>query len=210
MGHYVSKVVVIDQNPDRARILVDGLTEAGIAEVVLIPDGIDIFGRITASDPDIILIDLENPRRDTVEQMLRVSEQVQRPVVMFADESEPDLTRRIVHSGVSAYIVDGLHVNRLRSIIEVAIARFEQYASFGSRVAELQQQLEDRKVIDKAKGILMSSRSMNEEEAHSFLRRTAMNEKKRIAEIAGLVIAANRLGLCCVATLGVDFLNAVC
>ncbi len=195
MNHTIAKVVVIDQNPERGRILVDGLRESGIADVALIQDSIDVFSRITDFDPDVILIDLENPRRDTVEQMLRVSEQVQRPVVMFADESEPDLTRRVVQSGVSAYIVDGLHVNRLRSIIEVAIARFDQYASLGNQVAELRQQLEDRKLIDKAKGILMNSRSMNEDEAHAFLRRTAMNEKKRISEIASVVIAANRLGL---------------
>ena len=195
MGQSVSKVVVIDQNADRAQILVDGLNEAGIADVVLIRDGVDIFTRVTALAPDMILIDLENPRRDTVEQMLRVSEQVRRPVVMFADKSEPELIRRAVQSGVSAYIVDGLHKSRIKSILELAVARFDKFASMENQVAALQKKLEDRKCVEKAKGILMKSRSLSEEEAHAFLRRTAMNEKKKIAEIAALVIAAGRLGL---------------
>ncbi|WP_421724528.1 ANTAR domain-containing response regulator [Bauldia sp.] len=195
MGQSVSKVVVIDQNADRAQVLVDGLHEAGIADVVLIKDGLDILNRITTFTPDIILIDLENPRRDTVEQMLRVSEQVERPVVMFADESEPELTRRVIQSGVSAYIVDGLHENRLRSIIEIAVARFERFADMGKKVAKLQQQLDDRKVVEKAKGILMRTRSMSEDEAHALLRRSAMNEKKKISEIADIVIAASKIGL---------------
>ena len=195
MGQSVSKVVVIDQNADRAQILVDGLHEAGIADVVLIQDGVDIFNRVTALAPDIILIDLENPRRDSVEQMLRVSEQVRRPVVMFADESEPELIRRAVQSGVSAYIVDGLHKSRIKSILELAVARFDKFASMENQVNTLQKKLEDRKSVEKAKGILMKSRSFSEDEAHAFLRRTAMNEKKKIAEIAALVIAASKLGL---------------
>ncbi|WP_421851589.1 ANTAR domain-containing response regulator [Oricola sp.] len=195
MTEDVWKVVVIDQNADRARVLLDGLHQAGIVDVVLIQDTVDVFSRVVSYEPDIILIDLENPRRDTVEQMLRMSEQVRRPVVMFADESAPELTRRVVQSGVSAYIVDGLHETRLRSIIEVAIARFEQFASLDNRVAALQQQLDDRKVIEKAKGILMKSRSISEEDAHALLRRSAMNEKKKLVDVAGLVIAASRLGI---------------
>lgn len=195
MGKTVSKVVVIDQSVERGRILVDGLRDAGIADVILIQDGENLLSTVVDLNPDVILIDLENPRRDTVEQMLRVSEQVHRPVVMFADESDPDLIRRAVRSGVSAYIVDGLHQSRLRSIVEVAVARFDQYASMEDEVARLQSQLEDRKVIDKAKGLLMEARSLSEQDAHAFLRRAAMNEKKKIAEIAQLVIEASKLGL---------------
>ncbi len=195
MGKSISKVVVIDQNVDRAKVLVDGLKEAGIEDVTRIQNGENLLTKVVALDPDVILIDLENPRRDTVEQMLRVSEQVHRPVVMFADESEPDLIRRAVQSGVSAYIVDGLHKTRLKSIVEVAVARFNQFASIEGEVARLRQELDDRKVIEKAKGLLMRSRSLSEDEAHAFLRRAAMNEKKKIVDIANLVIDADKVGL---------------
>lgn len=195
MGKSISKVVVIDQNMGRAQVLVDGLREAGIEDVTLIRNGENLLTKVVALDPDVILIDLENPRRDTVEQMLRVSEQVQRPVVMFADESEPDLIRRAVQSGVSAYIVDGLQKARLKSIIEVAVARFNQFETMEGEVARLRQELDDRKVIEKAKGLLMRSRALSEEDAHAFLRRAAMNEKKKIVDIANLVIEANKVGL---------------
>ena len=195
MGKSISKVVVIDQNMDRAKVLVDGLKEAGIEDVTRIQNGENLLTKVVALNPDVILIDLENPRRDTVEQMLRVSEQVHRPVVMFADESEPDLIRRAVQSGVSAYIVDGLHKTRLKSIVEVAVARFNQFASMEGEVARLRQELDDRKVIEKAKGLLMRSRSLSEDEAHAFLRRAAMNEKKKIVDIANLVIDADKVGL---------------
>ena len=195
MGKSISKVVVIDQNMERARELVDGLQEAGFSDVAVIQDGENLLTKVVALDPDVILIDLENPRRDTVEQMLRVSQQVHRPVVMFADESEPDLIRRAVQSGVSAYIVDGLHKTRLKSIVEVAVARFDQFAGMEGEVARLRQELDDRKVIERAKGLLMRSRSLSEEDAHAFLRRAAMNEKKKIVDIANLVIEADKVGL---------------
>ncbi|GAB4235638.1 MAG: ANTAR domain-containing protein [Methyloligellaceae bacterium] len=195
MGETISSVVVIDRNAERARILVEGLHEAGISSVVRIEPAGDVFSRIAAADPDVILIDLENPHRDAVEQMLRVCERVRRPVVMFADESETELLHRAVSCGVSAYIVDGLKKSRLRPIMELAVARFNRHAAMERRVAELQQQLEDRKIVEKAKGLLMRAREISEQEAHALLRRMAMNEKKKLAEIARLVIAASRLGL---------------
>lgn len=195
MDKSVSNVVVIDRNIDRGRLLVEGLEEAGVARVTLIRDGNDLLGRIQAINPDLILIDLENPRRDTVEQMLRVSQQVRRPVVMFADESEPDLIRSAVKSGVSAYIVDGLHKSRLKAIIEVAVARFDEFASMQQEVDRLQGELDGRKIIEKAKGILMQSRQISEQDAHAFLRSAAMNQKKKIVEIASLVVDASKLGL---------------
>lgn len=195
MGKTISKVVVIDENLARAQVLLEGLREAGLSDVTLIEDGQNLFNKVVALDPDIILIDLENPRRDTVEQMLRVSEQVKRPVVMFADESEPELIRSAMRAGVSAYIIDGLHKSRLRSIIEVAVARFEQFNAMEQQVADLQTQLSDRKLIDRAKGVLMRTRSLSEEEAYGLLRRAAMNEKKKIAEIAAVVVQADSIGM---------------
>lgn len=195
MAAGISNVVIIDRSPERGQLLVEGLTEAGLESVTLIEEGTDLLARIQNLNPDVILIDLENPRRDTVEQMLRVSEQVKRPVVMFADESEPDLIRKAMKAGVSAYIVDGLHKSRLASIIEVAVARFEQYCAVEDEVERLQTALDERKDIERAKGLLMDARGLNEHEAYKMMRRAAMNEKRKMIEIARVIISAHRMGI---------------
>ena len=194
MDDRIGNVVVIDRDIERGALIEEGLREAGLRDVTLITDGNNLLNRILAIDPDVILIDLENPRRDTVEQMLRVSQQVKRPVVMFVDESEPALIRKAIKAGVSAYIVDGLQKSRLKSILEVAVARFEQFHAVEAEVERLQTALEDRKTIERAKGILMETRQLSEKEAYTLLRRAAMNEKKKLSEIAELVIGASRIG----------------
>lgn len=195
MAAGISNVVIIDRSPERGQLLVEGLTEAGLESVTLIEEGTDLLARIQNLNPDVILIDLENPRRDTVEQMLRVSEQVKRPVVMFADESEPDLIRKAMKAGVSAYIVDGLHKSRLTSIIEVAVARFEQYCAVEDEVERLQTALDERKDIERAKGLLMDARGLNEQAAYKIMRRAAMNEKRKMIDIARVIISAHRMGI---------------
>lgn len=195
MAAGISNVVIIDRSPERGQLLIEGLTEAGLESVTLIEEGTDLLARIQNLNPDVILIDLENPRRDTVEQMLRVSEQVKRPVVMFADESEPDLIRKAMKAGVSAYIVDGLHKSRLTSIIEVAVARFEQYCAVEDEVERLQTALDERKDIERAKGLLMDARGLNEQAAYKMMRRAAMNEKRKMIEIARVIISAHRMGI---------------
>lgn len=195
MSEKISRVVIIDLDIERGQLLVEGLAEAGVEDVTLIKDGNNLLNRILAIDPEVILIDLENPRRDTVEQMLRVSEQVKRPVVMFADESEPELIRKAVKAGVSAYIVDGVHTSRLKSILEIAVAQFERFSQVELEVVRLQQELDDRKTIDQAKGILMNSRGLSEKEAYALMRKASMNEKKKISEIAQLLVSASRIGL---------------
>ena len=195
MAAKISNVVIIDRSPERGQLLLEGLTDAGLESVTLIEDGTDLLAKIQSLNPDVILIDLENPRRDTVEQMLRVSEQVKRPVVMFADESEPELIRKAIKAGVSAYIVDGLQKSRLRSILEVAVARFEQFCAVEEEVERLQSALDERKDIERAKGILMETRKLNEGDAYALMRRAAMNEKRKIADIARLIISAHRIGI---------------
>ena len=195
MAAKISNVVIIDRSPERGQLLLEGLADAGLESVTLIEDGTNLLAKIQSLNPDVILIDLENPRRDTVEQMLRVSEQVKRPVVMFADESEPELIRKAIKAGVSAYIVDGLQKSRLRSILEVAVARFEQFCAVEEEVERLQSALDERKDIERAKGILMETRKLNEGDAYALMRRAAMNEKRKIADIARLIISAHRIGI---------------
>ena len=189
------RVVVVDDNALRAAILVDGLREAGIDGVEVIETSTQLVRRIAAIDPDVIIIDLENPSRDMLEQMFQVSRVVSRPVAMFVDQSDQSMIRAAVDAGVSAYIVDGLKKERVKAIVDMAISRFEAFDRLQRELVEARSELADRKVIDRAKGILMRSRNLSEEEAYALLRQAAMNEKRRIADIAqSLVTAAGLLG----------------
>lgn len=189
------RVVVVDDNAVRAAILVDGLREAGIDGVEVIETSTQLVRRLAAIDPDVIIIDLENPSRDMLEQMFQVSRVVSRPVAMFVDQSDQSMIRAAVDAGVSAYIVDGLRKERVKAIVDMAISRFEAFDRLQRELVEARSELADRKVIDRAKGILMRSRNLSEEEAYALLRRAAMDEKRRIADIAqSLVTAAGLLG----------------
>lgn len=189
------RVVVVDDNAVRAAILVDGLREAGIDGVEVIETSTQLVRRLAAMDPDVIIMDLENPSRDMLEQMFQVSRVVSRPVAMFVDQSDQSMIRAAVDAGVSAYIVDGLKKERVKAIVDMAISRFEAFDRLQRELHEAKSELADRKVIDRAKGILMRSRNLSEEEAYALLRQAAMNEKRRIADIAqSLVTAAGLLG----------------
>ncbi len=187
------KVAVIDSNPVRAAILVDGLTGAGEVDAHLITDTFDLQRRIFALDPDVIVIDLEDHSRDVLEQMFQVSRDVRRPIAMFVDHSDRAMIDQAIEAGVSAYIVDGLVQSRVRSIVDMAISRFNAFSRLRTELEETRGALEDRKVIERAKGILMRSKGIDEPVAYALLRRTAMNEKKKIAEIARSVVTASEL-----------------
>jgi response regulator NasT len=187
------KIVIVDENPIRAAILEDGLREAGHVQVVRIDEMAHLLTRIYAVDPDVILIDLENPSRDVLEQMFQVSRAVRRPVAMFVDQSDAASTEAAVDAGVSAYIVGGLRKDRIQNILDLCISRFNAFSRLQNELDRTRSALEERKVIDRAKGILMKAKSLTEETAYAMLRKTAMNENKKIAEVAQSVITAAEL-----------------
>ena len=184
------KIVIVDESPIRAAILEDGLREAGFTQVVRIEETANLLKRVYAIDPDVILIDLESPSRDVLEQMFQVSRVVKRPVAMFVDQSDTASIQASVDAGVSAYIVGGLTKERVKNILDLCISRFNAFARLQDELDRTKSALEERKVIDRAKGILMKAKNMTEEDAYALMRRTAMNEKKKIAEIAQSVITA--------------------
>src|ERR1700729_2203630 len=187
------KIVIVDENPIRAAILEEGLREAGHVQVVRIDDTVRLLARVYAIDPDVILIDLENPSRDVLEQMFQVSRAVKRPVAMFVDQSDAASIQASVDAGVSAYIVDGLKKERIKPILDLCISRFNAFAKLQDELDRAKSALEDRKVIDRAKGILMKLKGLTEEEAYVLLRSTAMREKKKIGEIAQSILTASEL-----------------
>src|SRR6267142_619168 len=187
------KIVIVDESPIRAAILEEGLREAGFTGVTHLSEMHNLLARIYALDPDVILIDLENPSRDVLEQMFQVSRAVRRPVAMFVDQSDAASIQASVDAGVSAYIVDGLKKERIKPILDLCISRFNAFAKLQDELDRAKSALEDRKVIDRAKGILMKVKKISEEEAYALLRRTAMNENRKIAEVAQSVVTAAEL-----------------
>jgi two-component system, response regulator / RNA-binding antiterminator len=187
------KIAIVDESPVRAAILEDGLREAGFIQVVHLEKTTNLLARIYTLDPDVILIDLENPSRDVLEQMFQVSRVVRRPVAMFVDQSDSGSIQASVDAGVSAYIVNGLKKERVKPILDLCISRFNAFSRLQTELEQTKTALEERKVIDRAKGILMKAKSLTEEAAYARLRKTAMNENRKIAEVAQSVITAAEL-----------------
>ncbi|OSQ46058.1 ANTAR domain-containing response regulator [Thalassospira alkalitolerans] len=186
-------ILVIDENPDRAAIVERGLVEGGYARVSRIGTSFNLVERIQALAPDIIIIDLENPDRDTLEQMFQVSRAIARPIAMFVDQSDHNMIREAVEAGVSAYVVDGLRQDRIRPIVEMAISRFGAFDQLRRERDEAKAKLSERKLIDRAKGLLMQEKGLSEEDAYNLLRKNAMKQNRKIYEIAQSVITAFQL-----------------
>jgi response regulator NasT len=187
------KIVIVDESPIRAAILEEGLREAGYVDVQHIREMQNLLARIYALDPDVILIDLENPSRDVLEQMFQVSRAVRRPVAMFVDQSDSESARASVDAGVSSYIVDGLKKERIKPILDLCISRFNAFSKLQDELERTKSALEDRKIIDRAKGLVMKLKGLTEEEAYVLMRSTAMREKKKIGDIAQSIITAAEL-----------------
>ena len=185
------KIAIVDENPVRAAILEEGLREAGFTAVERIGEMANLLARIYAIDPDVILIDLENPTRDILEQMFQVSRAVRRPIAMFVDQSDTASIQASVDAGVSAYIVDGFRKERIKSIIDLCVSRFNAFARLQDELDRAKSALEERKVIERAKGILMKLKGLTEEQAYVLMRSTAMREKKKIADIAQSIVTAS-------------------
>jgi response regulator NasT len=184
------RIVIVDQNPLRTAILRDGLREAGYEQVLVVDTFLDLEVRLRAIDADIVLIDLENPSRDVLEQMIRISGAAARPVAMFADSSDSAMINAAIDAGVSAYVVDGLKKERVKTIVDLTVSRFNAFARLREELVAAQGQLADRKAIDQAKGLVMKAKNIPEEQAYAMMRKVAMNEGKKIAEIARSILTA--------------------
>jgi len=187
-------IAIIDENQLRAAILEDGLRASGVETVTVIRDRVNLMRKLVMIDPDVVIIDLENPSRDELEQMFQVSRVVARPVAMFVDQSDSAMIEAAVDAGVSAYVVDGLKGERVKAVVDMAISRFNAFSRLQTELDAARSELADRKVIEQAKGILMTSRGLSEPEAYELLRKTAMNQNQKLAVIAkSVVIAAGLL-----------------
>ncbi len=184
------KILIVDANPVRAAIIDEGLREAGFTDLVRIGATNGLVAAIELHDPDVVVIDLEDPSRDALADMFLVSRHVRRPITMFVDQSDSASIEAAIEAGVSAYIVDGLKKERMQPILQTCISRFNAFRKLREELDEARSQLEDRKTIDRAKAIVMRLKGLPEEEAYALLRRTAMNEKRKLVDIARSIITA--------------------
>lgn len=187
------RIVIIDDSGLRATVLEEGLRDAGYDDIHLVPPRGGFVARVERMAPDVVLMDLGNPSRDTLEEMLAVSRALARPIAMFVDQSDDAMIGAAIDAGVSAYVVDGLRRERVRPILDLAIRRFNAFARMQADLVEARTQLADRKTIDKAKAILMAGRGLTEPDAYALLRSTAMNQGRRIVEVADALITAQAL-----------------
>jgi len=188
-------ILIIDENRIRASIIEEGLREAGHHRVTLLHDVNEVARTIGTTAPDVVVIDLENPNRDRLEHFFSLSRAIQRPIAMFVDRSDGAMIEAAVEAGVSAYVVDGLKKERVKPILDMAISRFNAFSRLSRELEQARSELEDRKIIDQAKGILMRTKGIGEADAYALLRRTAMNQNRKIVDIAqSLVTASGLLG----------------
>ena len=186
-------ILIVDEDRVRATIIEDGLREAGHQRVTVINSTTEVARRIVEIAPDVVVIDLENPDRDRLEHFFTLSKALRRPVAMFVDKSDAAAIGAAIEAGVSAYVVDGLRKDRVKSILDMAVLRFNAYSRLQRELDEARTALEDRKLVDKAKAILMKQRQISEAEAYNLLRKTAMNQNQRIVDIAQSLITAAAL-----------------
>jgi len=186
------RVLVVDESDERAALLREALTAAGHEVAASLSSPLELLRAVETLQPDVIVIDTESPTRDVLEHVVMVSRASPRPIVMFASDAGGEAIRDAVRAGVSAYVVDGMDSSRVNSIVEVACARFDEYQREFQRLkielAEANLKLSDRKLIERAKGLLMQSRGLTEDEAYHALRKLAMAKKQRLGDIAQQVI----------------------
>lgn len=187
------RIVIVDDSGLRASVLEEGLHEAGYDDIHVVPPRGAFVAQIERMAPDVVLMDLGSPSRDMLEEMLLVSRALAKPIAMFVDQSDEAMIGAAIDAGVSAYVVDGLRKDRVKPILDLAVRRFNAFARMQAELVEARTALADRKTIDKAKAILMTNRGMSEPDAYALLRSTAMNQGRRIVEVAEALITASSL-----------------
>jgi response regulator NasT len=187
------RIAIIDTSTTRAAIISDGLREAGLGDLTLIDPAGPLLAQLEAARPEVVLVNLENPSRDVLEDFFAMSRALARPIAMFVDQSDAESTAAAVDAGVSAYIVDGLAKQRIRPVLDLAIRRFQAFARLQTELAEAKSALADRQAVDRAKAILMRRRNLDEPAAYALLRSHAMQSNRRIAEIAEAIVTSDAL-----------------
>ncbi|WP_341701894.1 ANTAR domain-containing protein [Ferrovibrio sp.] len=183
------RILLVDENPERAGLLSDALRAEGYDPIANLAP-IDLSARrVQEIGPDVIIVDMESPSRDMIDSMRQINADQPRPVVMFVDQSDEGMIEQAMQAGVSAYVIDGLNAKRVKPVLDVAIARFREFQALRDELKKTKATLAERKLIDRAKGLLMRERSLTEDEAYAALRKLAMDRQQRLVDVAEALIA---------------------
>jgi response regulator NasT len=188
-----ARVMLVDDTPTRSAILEQALLDQGLTVVCRLESAQSLIKNVEIHQPDIIIMDLESPDRDTLENMTVLNQHNPKPVIMFSEEGDSKIITQAIQAGVSAYIVDGLNPLRVKPILDVAIARFREYQALRKELKQTRDQLADRKIIDKAKGLLMKTKGLDEDQAYHAMRKMAMDQSKPLVEIAQNILSVMEL-----------------
>ncbi|BAO28808.1 ANTAR domain-containing response regulator [Sulfuritalea hydrogenivorans] len=187
------RILIIDESRARAAELCAALAMAGHQVAAVLPSALDLTAQIEQIKPDVILIETDSPSRDTLENLAVMEREMPRPVIILTQDRDAALMRAAFQAGVSAYVVDNLDLARLKPIVDVAIARFEAHQLLKQELATATRKLSERKLIDKAKGILMKTRSLDEDQAYAALRKLAMDRAQPLGKVAGDLVEMAKL-----------------
>jgi len=182
------RILLIDDFTSRAAILEQALSDAGHTIIARLGSTLDLPRQVHDLQPDVVIIDLDSPDRDTLENMSIVTRDNPRPIILFSAQDDSDTIQQAVRAGVSAYIVDGLSAKLVRPIIDVAIARFRESQAMRQELEKTRDQLSERKLVERAKGLLMKQRGFDEDEAYNAMRKMAMERNQRLVQVAQNVI----------------------
>jgi two-component system, response regulator / RNA-binding antiterminator len=187
------RIAIIDESAARAAVIAEGLVASGLTDITVLIERRGLVARIQELSPDVVLIDLANPRRDELEELFAISRAISRPIAMFVDRADDSSIQAAIDAGVSAYVVDGMKPDRIRSVLDVAIKRFNAFARLRAELDDARGQLAERKAIDTAKALLMKKRGMDEPTAYAALRKAAMDSGRKIGDIADALLTAEKL-----------------
>jgi len=187
------RIAIVDESASRAAVIGEGLAAFADCELFVVTERRGLVARIAEIDPDIVLMDLGNPSRDMLEEYFAVSRALARPIAMFVDESDDEALAAAIDAGVSSYVVDGLAAHRIRPILDLAVRRFQAFARLQADLDEAKGKLAERETVDRAKRILMDNRGITEPQAYADLRKAAMDQGKRITDIAAAVVTAHQI-----------------
>lgn len=187
------KILLIDESEQRSQTMQEILSQINCEIIAILKPGFDLLARVIQYQPDVIMIDIELPDRDILENLKSIQSNAPKPMIMFSQDDDGQMIRRAVEVGVSAYVVDGIQEKRLRPILDAAIATFEQYQQLRHELDDTREELQQRKTIEKAKGLLMKHRKLSEADAYKLMRKTAMDQKKKIIDIAESLISSAEL-----------------
>ncbi len=186
-------IMLIDELPERSMAMEKLLTNLGHRIVATVSAGDDLTTMVNRYLPDVIIIDMDSPDRDTIEHMHSISAERPRPIVMFTNDDDSETIQKAVKAGVTAYVVDGMHPNRVMPILDTAMARFNEFQAVRDELEKTKNTLEERKLIDRAKGIVMKQSNLDEDAAHKAMQKIAMSRNMKLVELAKSIIAAAEL-----------------